>query len=865
MDYIQRGIIDKIELIEASNIGGKYTTLSGLYKVLIEYLMYLLFACEWSHAERYLPREVKREIVNDLRRPVVGKLLGAILKCDENDKNGLLEGKQKEFQKNINQFIEKRNRTSAHGTVIPNIQESIWREVYECYRNVYNNIIKLNIRVLSGQGKFYYRDTEDPTNIVTFDLYKVHFLSLDSEMISDLGLEEGNLSFLVETEVFRVAPFLMVKRENNFDYSFFDYSSYNIANNKFEYCKVSDFDNEPRYSQIVPGYFQSFQEENMYTFCKANGIICNKFENNYDSFIAIEPITRYVSQIWDFISNSKSNVCLTIRGGGGVGKTALIQYICTKYLFEPFSIKTIFEYVIFCSAKDRELKQTMNIAGAIQKTRTNDTVHDYKGVLNLIGSVLGWSPQEKAEDVENIEKAIVEQSGILLIIDDFETFADSEKKKIVALISKLSIDKHKVIITTRSQYMIGEEYYIKELNQKQVLAFLREIFINKSSGTNNLSLIADYDAFISVEENKEYIYKMSQGLPLLTLQLAKVLTISGFSKEAMPQKWNDDVEEFLLGRLYSYFNTQTSKILFIAIAQYFKCGSSDIALSELAIIYRLYCMYFKLDDVDYELDLQEVEKLKIIYLTPDYVRVGNNISGSFLEKCKGDLIASGNINRLVFDDRLIKLCIANGIEKAALEYLEIADRYMEFEYVKLFALDNCLNYLNSTRFEIIKNYVLYKIDSNNIKSLHHLYNECAPYFVMEDEFNEFFSNICLKYSYILPELEEWMSHKHKALSPEYLIAKLIDELEEIMDDIQVYIDCRRKSDIPHGYKIELRQKISGKIGTVSNYTIKELCNYNLEGYTERLQEIKAVIEEICVVPEFNMMAYESCKKLFGNL
>ena len=865
MDYVQQGIVDKIELIEASNINGKYTTLSGLYKVLIEYQLYLLFACEWSHVEHCLPREVKREIINDLRKPVVGKLVGAILKCDENDRNSLLDGKQKEFQKNINQFIENRNRTSAHGTIIPNIQESIWKEVYECFRKVYNNIIKLNIKVLSGQGRFYYRDAEDPSNVVAFDLHKFRFLSLESEMISDLGLEDGNLSFLVETEVFRVAPFLMVKRENNFDYSFFDFSSYNTANNKFEYCKVSDFDNEPRYSQIVPGYFQSFQEENKYTFCKANGIICNKFENNYDSFIAIEPITRYVAQVWGFISSSKSNVCLTIRGGGGVGKTALTQYICTKYLFEPFSLKTTFEYVIFCSAKDRELKQTMNIAGAIQKTRTNDTVHDYEGVLRLIGSVLGLNPEEGDKDIHNIENAIIEQSGILLIIDDFETFADSEKKKIVSLISKLSIDKHKVVITTRSQYMIGEEYYVKELNQKQVLAFMREYFMNRNSGSNDPSTIANFDSFISSDDNKEYIYKMSQGLPLLALQLAKILAISGFSKEAMPKKWNEDVEEFLLGRLYSYFNTRTSKILFIAIAQYFKCGSSDIAISELAVIYRLYCMYFKVEDIDYELDLQELEKLKIIYLAPDYVRVGNNISGRFLERCKSDLITHDNINGHVFDDRLVKLCIESGIEKAALEYLKIEDRYMGFEYVKLLALDNCLNYLNPTRFDIIQNYILYKIDNNNIEGLQQLYNDCAPYFVMEDEFNEFFSNICLKYSCILPELEEWMNHKHKALSPEYLFAKLSEELEEIMDDIQVFIACRKKSGIPHGYKIELRQSISGKIGTVSNYTIRELCNYNLEDYVDQLQEIKATIAEISSVPEFNMMAYESCQKLFSTL
>ena len=295
-------------------------------------------------------------------------------------------------------------------------------------------------------------------------------------------------------EVFRVDPFLMVKRESNFDYSFFDYSSFNTANNKFEYCKVSDFDDQPRYSQIVPGYFQSFQKENVYTFCKTNGMICNKFENNYDSFIAIDPITKYVSQIWKFIDNSRSNVCITIRGGGGVGKTALIQYVCTKYLFEPFALKTKFEYVIFCSAKDRELKQTMNIAGAIQYVCTNDIIHNYEDIILLVGNVLGVDYIDRSdESISIIEEAIIGQSGLILIIDDFETLEDFEKKKVVSLISRLSIDKHKVVITTRSQYMIGEEYYINELSQEQVLDFMKENFINKAVQADRNTLLEKYD------------------------------------------------------------------------------------------------------------------------------------------------------------------------------------------------------------------------------------------------------------------------------------------------------------------------------------------------------------------------------------
>ena len=134
------------------------------------------------------------------------------------------------------------------------------------------------------------------------------------------------------------------------------------------------------------------------------------------------------------------------------------------------------------------------------------------------------------------------------------------------------------------------------------------------------------------------------------------------------------------------------------------------------------------------------------------------------EKCKSDIINQDHIDQGVFDDRFIKLCVTNGIEKAVLEYLQISDRYMGFGYVKLFALDNCLNYLNTIRFEIIRNFASYKIAFGENEKLHSLFNQCKSYFVMEDEFYEFYSNLCLRYSYIIPELEEWISHRQKSAS-----------------------------------------------------------------------------------------------------
>lgn len=114
-----------------------------------------------------------------------------------------------------------------------------------------------------------------------------------------------------------------------------------------------------------------------------------------------------------------------------------------------------------------------------------------------------------------------------------------------------------------------------------------------------------------------------------------------------------------------------------------------------------------------------------------------------------------------------------------------------------------------------------------------IFNKCKSFFVMEDDFYEFYSNLCLEYSYIIPELEDWMSHRQK--------------------------------NVPHQYKVTRLQEITGKIGTLCHYTIKELCNYNLDPYVDLFVEIKSIMEEISVVPEFNMMDYDACKKLLDKV
>jgi len=865
MDYVQHELLTKIKRIkqreDASN-----STLASLYRFLLEYQLYLVFACLWNKNEERLSREKKNEIIMGLKKPMVSNLLGAVLMLAGVDQT-FFGGSEKAYKRCMDAFIGIRNKYFGHGMLVPGLQEGKYKALYEELDRIYTEVTGLNIPVLALDCKFYYRQKPSGTQVVVFDDADYNYRSLDEALLKDSGLADNELCYFTGTEMYRLSPFVMVQPiEDEVDtYEFFCYSGYSIKNNIFEYCKISKFDGTPFCQKLYPGYFQSFQEENKYTICKANGIICNKFENNYDYFISIHPITGYVTQIWEFIYKNRSNTCLTIRGGGGIGKTALVQYICTKFLFEPFQNKTDINYVVFCSAKDRELKQSLDMMGRIRYIQEDGVIHTYEDLLNIVSHVLDLDIQADSEaHIAAIEEALIHKSGVLLIIDDFETLSNVEKGKIVALIPRLKVHSHKVLITTRSQYMVGEEYYIQALAQDQIIHFMRACFERIAETLKNQRVAEDFNAFVSDRSNRKRIFDLTQGLPLLALQLGKLLQLTGFEPLSMPEKWGDDVEDFLLGRLYSYFSTRTSKLLFIVISQYYKCGKEEINIHDLSCFYRLYCAYFGDEKVDFDMDLRELEKLKIIFLEADHIKICNHISNAVLEKCKESIFEEYQNSKSVFDDRVIKLVCTEGIEKGIPDYIRMDSAKPEFEFVHVFALENVLSYTNEIRFQIIENYVHKKMASEDHAFLHDLFIKSQSYFIMEDRFNEFYGNLCLEYSYIIPELEDWIQSHKQNNSADLLLAKLNEELDDILDSIDVYLDYKRKKSAPQGYMIELSQDIRRRIGAICNYTIRELNRQSLEGYEEKVGDIRLMIDEISSTKEFNMLDNEMCKKFMNQ-
>ena len=76
----------------------------------------------------------------------------------------------------------------------------------------------------------------------------------------------------------------------------------------------------------------------------------------------------------------------------------------------------------------------------------------------------------------------------------------------------------------------------------------------------------EFEQFVQDKEIKKIIYQLTKGLPMLAIQLGNILILNGFKEQALSKREDEEVEDFLMGRLYSYFGTTTSKILFLIIA-----------------------------------------------------------------------------------------------------------------------------------------------------------------------------------------------------------------------------------------------------------------------------------------------------------
>ena len=840
MDYIQSGILNQIDFLKEDDSDSIHSTISQYYRLLFEYHLMLMFACIWTRKEDDLSIEKRREIIERMGKPILGTTLNFIIEMNGigNPVFNLTDG----YKKILLEFINKRNKYFGHRIIIPHLQEAPYKELWLELEKGYLKLKKFEETFWGESPEFFMRKTSSKSEqLVVFsplNRYPQH-----RTIGKDLAIhyQADALYLSSDSGTFKISPFITTYQRSGVNFDFYYFTEYKLQSGKFDYYLVSEIRNDYEWSKTYVDYFTSYRKERNNTICRANGVVSNKFESNYDYFIDIPPFSGHVARVWDFLINNQSTVCLTIRGGGGIGKTAIVHYICTKYIFESMSLSPKFNYVIFCSAKDREFKlNAMTERGQICNIDSGKIIKSYKDILQNISRVLELNLEPDSEsNIAKIEEGLLEESGVLLIIDDFETLLDSEKNKVVELINRMKIGRHKILITTRSQYLIGADYDVSRMNQEQVISFMKKRFENIQ---NSESIVQQFKKMLD-KNTGEKIYEITMGLPLLAIQLATLLPLKGFSEKLLFKKNNDDTEDFLLGRLYEYFSTQTSKLLFIIIAFFVKYDMKMIPSKELQIFYRLYCSRYNKDAVDFENDLDDLKKWNIIQIASDFIQVSNNISNKIFDKCIKSFMAEFPSEN-VFDERIFKIVFENGMGPGILTYAELENSSIDENIVRLFAFDNVAQYINRDRFKLIDIFIKKCLANDNKAIIQELYFEGKKYFDLDGEYESVF----VKYG-----ISEEKPLAKKIISFDMIVKKL----EKILDEVDAVLKIKIRD-----LKAERLSDLRIKISRVCNTDLKEaLDNFSPEDINVAMdvEELLAAISDTNSLSCINNENYKRLK------
>lgn len=846
MDYITSGILKKINSLRKKNSSKIYSTLAQYYRLLFEYHLKLMFACLWNRKERSISIALRREIIKAMNKPVLGTMLNAILEM--NKTGDPVFALPANYEEHVRRFINIRNQNFGHGILVPLVQEESYRELCNELENYYKQLAAFEQTIWGDNCEFVLRS--DPVDVGQINV----FLSNRDTEYRDVEKRfaesylQHELYFSCAAGRFRVSPFLLPVENLETEYEFYFYTEYKVQSGKFDYYLVSRFSNDFGYTETFPDFFTGYREKNEYTIQCGNGVVSNRFDNNYDYFVNIAPFTKYVTQIWDFLIKNQSNTCLTIRGGGGIGKTALVQYICTKYLFERVTENPEFNYVIFCSAKNRKFELNSDTErGQIYYIDKEKIIDSYREILRTACRVLEIDIDLTEKTLPDVEEAFLNESGVLLIVDDFETLPDAEKEKVVHLIERMNIKRHKVLITTRSQYFVGAVFDVEPMNAEQVVSFMEKLFDNLA---NPNSIVKKQFRELIQKVSRKKIYEVTAGLPLLAIQLALLLPVKGFDEKLLSKRFTDDAEDFLLGKLYSYFKTRTLKLLFLLIAC-FVCDLRQIPLKTLEIFYDLHCRRLNFDNVDFNDDLKELRRWNIIRIEDDFILVSNNISHEIFNECRKEFLVEYPSENL-FDKRLFKFVAENKL-RGVLDYIDAPAALVDEALTEIFAFENVGNFTNDERCRVVKALITrYNGDTAKIQSL---CNRGEGYFDSCEEYFRLFAG------YGVRPMSENLTNNSSATSG------LFEEINRKLLDIQTRCD-ELFSNVQHPSRAFLEkfyQQLRNELGQICAIDLRNaLANFTSEDVPVA-KTTEQFLYRINRNQPFKFIGHENCQALFDLL
>ena len=177
--------------------------------------------------------------------------------------------------------------------------------------------------------------------------------------------------------------------------------------------------------------------------------------------------------------------------------------------------------------------------------------------MSCINSTIG------AQNTDEVQEIVDFKGKLLIIIDDYETFPQTEKTQIVELIEKLDVNHHKVLITTRANVIIGQEFATNELNKSETVKFLKEVMQSEFPDSQVLGGYNDLEG----EDIQRRIFEVTSGRPLFIFQFAYVWVQMESLEAALSHKIRNQEEaiEFLFGRIFGYLSDE-GRTIFRAIS-----------------------------------------------------------------------------------------------------------------------------------------------------------------------------------------------------------------------------------------------------------------------------------------------------------
>lgn len=548
----------------------------------LEYCLFFLLDYLWDKNFDKLLFDDKINVINKLQNLQIGDVVFIIKKLDVEK---IISNR--EFRE-IDKYPEIRNAALGHGythsdyaeeivTALQNIYDIICRDI-EILRQEWTIIFVKKIDEGKAKGEKYLDDGLPDLWTCDQSIYEFY----------------PNRTYAVNQDLqyIKLSPFIEVQ---------------NDGESKFVFRKLKEkLTGRVIFNRLISTGTMEKEFKELAEFCveeltdrriSANSTIMNNFDCNYEKYID-EGVSQGIKQVHEFVEKNNSSVNATIWGHGGVGKTACIQKVCMDYFYGK---SKKLDYIIFLSAKDRVYN---TYTGEISIIEEEHPIRTYEDVMFSIGNMIG-SSSGGSNFLEDIEKELIEFDGkILIIIDDLETFERKEIDKIKNLIPKLDAHIHKIIFTTRSNQIIGQEISFNEMNIDEMVTFL------SSDIATRYPMFNDRFKTICADEGiVKKIHEATDGRPIFLFQFVEIFVQNGLDGNNWKSiKSSRNAKEFLYGRIYCYLS-EKAQILFCAIYKIVDTKNLLFSKEMLRFIVLKY-----VGENDFDIAFSELIKLKVLEL-----------------------------------------------------------------------------------------------------------------------------------------------------------------------------------------------------------------------------------------------------------